>query len=343
MSSEKWSGHTARTSSGDGNDPPAPRGPGRPAAGGGADGSRPVLRRAGGSAPRGRRRGPERLRRRLGSPRRPRPRRQEARHARPDVAVSGTARERGVVTIGPPPDRPPRRPGRRRARDQLRGSPDSSRRSRRHGARPGGVAVPRALPASVIGLSSPRSTGCPLRRTRARAFAVRPTGAGRTAQASTRLGSGSSRMGSMGSMASMVARSRRASAVHELRRTSSHLARWSRAKDLPTLVRAFAELARDHGDLELVVAGPDGWGAPAFAAAVAASGVSPADRACRLSQGNRASGAPARRNGSRLPVLVRGLRLPSSRGDGARGAGGGDGRGRRSGGGRRRRRARAAR
>ena len=43
-------------------------------------------------------------------------------------------------------------------------------------------------------------------------------------------------------------------------------------KDLPTLVRAFAELARDHGDLELVVAGPDGWGAPAFAAAVAASG-----------------------------------------------------------------------
>jgi len=44
-------------------------------------------------------------------------------------------------------------------------------------------------------------------------------------------------------------------------------------KDLPTLVRAFAELARTHPDLELVVAGPDGWGEPAFAAAVAACGV----------------------------------------------------------------------
>ena len=44
-------------------------------------------------------------------------------------------------------------------------------------------------------------------------------------------------------------------------------------KDLPTLVMAFAELARTHADLELVVAGPDGWGEPAFAAAVAACGV----------------------------------------------------------------------
>jgi glycosyltransferase involved in cell wall biosynthesis len=51
-------------------------------------------------------------------------------------------------------------------------------------------------------------------------------------------------------------------------------------KDLPTLVRAFAELAREHGDLELVVAGPDGWGTPAFAAAVADSGV--AERVVRL-------------------------------------------------------------
>jgi len=30
-------------------------------------------------------------------------------------------------------------------------------------------------------------------------------------------------------------------------------------KDLPTLVMAFAELARTHADLQLVVAGPDGW------------------------------------------------------------------------------------
>ena len=44
-------------------------------------------------------------------------------------------------------------------------------------------------------------------------------------------------------------------------------------KDLPTLVKAFAELAGAHGDLELVVAGPGGWGEPGFRAAVDASGV----------------------------------------------------------------------
>lgn len=44
-------------------------------------------------------------------------------------------------------------------------------------------------------------------------------------------------------------------------------------KDLPTLVRAFAELASAHADLELVVAGPRGWGEPAFASAVTASGL----------------------------------------------------------------------
>jgi glycosyltransferase involved in cell wall biosynthesis len=44
-------------------------------------------------------------------------------------------------------------------------------------------------------------------------------------------------------------------------------------KDLPTLVKAFSELAGVHRDLELVVAGPDGWGTPAFDAAVASSGV----------------------------------------------------------------------
>ena len=44
-------------------------------------------------------------------------------------------------------------------------------------------------------------------------------------------------------------------------------------KDLPTLVRAFAELARTHEDLDLVVAGPDGWGEPAFEEAVASCGL----------------------------------------------------------------------
>jgi glycosyltransferase involved in cell wall biosynthesis len=51
-------------------------------------------------------------------------------------------------------------------------------------------------------------------------------------------------------------------------------------KDLPSLVKAFAAVARDHEDLELVVAGPDGWGVPAFAAAVASTGI--ADRVVRV-------------------------------------------------------------
>ncbi len=51
-------------------------------------------------------------------------------------------------------------------------------------------------------------------------------------------------------------------------------------KDLPTLVTAFAELARAHVDLRLVGAGPEGWGEPAFSAAVAACGV--ADRVVRV-------------------------------------------------------------
>ena len=51
-------------------------------------------------------------------------------------------------------------------------------------------------------------------------------------------------------------------------------------KDLPTLVMAFAEVARDHDGLELVVAGPDGWGEPKFAAAVDTRGVG--DRIVRV-------------------------------------------------------------
>ncbi|MGH9150329.1 MAG: glycosyltransferase family 4 protein, partial [Acidimicrobiales bacterium] len=39
-------------------------------------------------------------------------------------------------------------------------------------------------------------------------------------------------------------------------------------KDLPTLVRAFDEVATEHPDLSLVVAGPDGWGAAALGEAV---------------------------------------------------------------------------
>ncbi|MGH9069203.1 MAG: glycosyltransferase family 4 protein [Acidimicrobiales bacterium] len=42
-------------------------------------------------------------------------------------------------------------------------------------------------------------------------------------------------------------------------------------KDLPGLVRAFDQLAGDHPDLALVVAGADGWGSGALTEAVAAS------------------------------------------------------------------------
>jgi len=42
-------------------------------------------------------------------------------------------------------------------------------------------------------------------------------------------------------------------------------------KDLPTLVRAFDAIAGARPTLDLVIAGPDGWGAPALDAALAAS------------------------------------------------------------------------
>jgi glycosyltransferase involved in cell wall biosynthesis len=45
-------------------------------------------------------------------------------------------------------------------------------------------------------------------------------------------------------------------------------------KDLPTLVRAFAELAARHKDLRLVVVGRLGWGSDTFEQAVRASGAS---------------------------------------------------------------------
>ncbi|HYL50986.1 MAG TPA: glycosyltransferase family 1 protein [Acidimicrobiia bacterium] len=45
-------------------------------------------------------------------------------------------------------------------------------------------------------------------------------------------------------------------------------------KDVPTLVRAFAAVARAHPDLRLVIAGGDGWGAAQARDAIAASGAS---------------------------------------------------------------------
>ncbi|MEX1008502.1 MAG: glycosyltransferase family 1 protein [Acidimicrobiia bacterium] len=50
-------------------------------------------------------------------------------------------------------------------------------------------------------------------------------------------------------------------------------------KNVPALVAAFARVAGDHPDLQLVLAGQPGWGSPAVDAAVAESGV--ADRIVR--------------------------------------------------------------
>ncbi|HEX6418820.1 MAG TPA: glycosyltransferase family 1 protein [Acidimicrobiales bacterium] len=83
-------------------------------------------------------------------------------------------------------------------------------------------------------------------------------------------------------------------------------------KDLPTLVAAFARLAAADGDLRLVIAGPDGWGVDALAAAVAASAhperivrlgwVDEAQRAALLA-GASAYAFPSRYEGFGLPAI----------------------------------------
>ncbi len=83
-------------------------------------------------------------------------------------------------------------------------------------------------------------------------------------------------------------------------------------KDLPTLVRAFDRLAADDADLRLVIAGPDGWGADALTAAVAASPhgerivrsgwIDDADRAALLS-GAAAYAFPSLYEGFGLPPI----------------------------------------
>lgn len=83
-------------------------------------------------------------------------------------------------------------------------------------------------------------------------------------------------------------------------------------KDIPTLVRAFDELASDDPDLILVLAGPDGWGADAVTAAIASARhgsrvrrlgwVADADRQALL-VGAAAVAYPSRYEGFGLPPL----------------------------------------
>jgi glycosyltransferase involved in cell wall biosynthesis len=83
-------------------------------------------------------------------------------------------------------------------------------------------------------------------------------------------------------------------------------------KDMPLLVRAFDELARDRSSLRLVLAGPDGWGAGALAAALDAARhrrrivrlgwVEEADRAGLLA-GARVLAYPSRYEGFGFPPL----------------------------------------
>lgn len=83
-------------------------------------------------------------------------------------------------------------------------------------------------------------------------------------------------------------------------------------KDLVSLVRAFDALASAHGDLSLVVAGPDGWGTAAFETAVASAAhrdrvvrvgyVAPAVRD-RLLAGAAVFAYPSRYEGFGFPPL----------------------------------------
>lgn len=83
-------------------------------------------------------------------------------------------------------------------------------------------------------------------------------------------------------------------------------------KDAPTLIGAFARLARDRPELRLVVAGQDGWGAAAVRDAAAASGVTtrilrtgwfPADALPALLRQAAVVAYPSLEEGFGLPVL----------------------------------------
>jgi glycosyltransferase involved in cell wall biosynthesis len=82
-------------------------------------------------------------------------------------------------------------------------------------------------------------------------------------------------------------------------------------KDVPTLVRAFARVAAAHPDLQLVVAGGDGWGVADARAAIAASGV--ATRVLRPGYVDDATLAALFRRAEVIayPSLVEGFGMPA--------------------------------
>ncbi len=82
-------------------------------------------------------------------------------------------------------------------------------------------------------------------------------------------------------------------------------------KDVPTLVRAFSRIAAAHRDLQLVVAGGDGWGVADARAAIAASGV--ATRILRPGYVDNATLAALFRRAEVIayPSLVEGFGMPA--------------------------------
>ncbi len=82
-------------------------------------------------------------------------------------------------------------------------------------------------------------------------------------------------------------------------------------KDVPTLVRAFARIAPAHPDLQLVLAGGDGWGVAEARAAIASSGV--ATRILRPGYVDDATLAALFRRAEVIayPSLVEGFGMPA--------------------------------
>ena len=171
---------------------------------------------------------------------------------------------------GGPPARVVHRAGRRGARDQLRGPAHPAGGPRAHGARPDHGALPRALrrarpwptPTSSAGPCGAAPTSTRRRPTWpprwSRPWAPTPSGCGPCIRGS-RHSPSADPSAARGRLPAGTERYVLAVGTAEPR------------KDLPGLVRAFDQLAGERADLALVLAGPDGWGTEALAAAIDAS------------------------------------------------------------------------